>query len=453
MSDSISTARHTAITNDEPEVWELIFRLLSKDTHIFERNGQWVFYGKHSGYLEVISSSQAEFLTKYLKGTNAIAPDEQIDKAVSAREFILSLVKKINSKKLVHQEISSPRSVQIIVSDACNMQCSYCYGEYYDARNHNKLMSVSTALKAVDFAASIDAQHIGFFGGEPLINFTAIKAAIEYANTCGHKFQYGITTNGTLVTPVIADYFRAHNVQVSVSLDGGPQSHDLTRRYKNGKGTYSDVLDGISILRDHECLDMVEMTYSNKHSTNLKAMLKELSLHCSSISCTCVEGRGKACFNDEIVRGDRLRKYYNDMFDFVLDEKVKGRDVNVGGINELISGVLSPYTFARKYLCSTILDRVTVAHDGTVYPCPETMTTPFSILNILNDFTVSEFATKRLNVLEKLTMSNLSNHWFSNLTDICVARVSHDPASAHTIEDSEYIGAALEDVLYKVATL
>ncbi len=452
MNDNPST-NYIRDTDDNLDVWQLILRLLSKDTHLFERNDKWVFYGKHSGHLALFSSSEASFLSKFIKNGGAVATTELLDNGLSARDFILSLVSKINSKKIIQQEITPPKSVQIIVSDTCNMQCTYCYGEYYNARNHNKLMPIPTALKAVDFAAAIGAEHIGFFGGEPLINFSAISATIEYANACGHKFQYGITTNGTLVTPEIAEYFKANKVQVSVSLDGGDQSHNLTRRYKNGKDTYSDVIDGIDTLRANECLDMVEMTYSNKHSTDLKSMLKQLSTHCASISCTCVEGRGQSCFSDEIIRGERLRKYYNDMFDFVLEEKVQGRDINVGGINELISGLLSPYSFTRKYLCSTILDRVSIAHDGTVYPCPETMSSAFSILNILDQYSASEFESKRESVIEKLTMSNLRSHWFSNLTDICVARVSNNSDTDRTIEDSEFIGAALEDVLYKVATL
>ncbi len=436
-----------------PEVWELVRQLLKKDIHLFERNKEWVIYGTTSGYLKKISKEEADILRDFTNPKESDHHNNITRPEGIARQFLLQTVDEIKSRKIFRQSINPPKSVQLILSDGCNMKCSYCYGLYYDGNYHNKLMPIVTAIRAVDFAVDIGASNIGFFGGEPLLNFKAIKKIIEHSQTQGYELQFGMTTNGTLVTDDIASFLKDNGVLVSVSIDGPPIVHNLTRSYKNGKASYRDVLRGVEILKRHGCLDLLEMTYSNKHPAELKPILKFLSSLSPSISCTCVEGKPDACFSEEIIQGDRLRKYYNDMFDFVMETKSEGTDITVGGMNELITGVLSETTIIREHICGAIMDRVSIGIDGAIYPCPETMKSHLEIANVLDDWSLEYFNEKRKHVLGKLKKGNLKEHWFSNLTDICVARISVDTDGNKIIEDSQAIGMALEDMLYKIASL
>jgi uncharacterized protein len=439
---------HVVEHHETPEIWELVRHLIKKDAHLFERNNEWTIYGKTSGYLKKISKIEADILSDF------VSPHYFSNKIPDgfAKQFLLEIVSGIKSRKIFRQSINPPKSVQLILSDACNMKCSYCYGSYYDTNYYNKLMPREIAIRAIDFAVNTGVNNIGFFGGEPLLNFNTIKEVIKHSKSQGYNLQFGMTTNGTLITEEIARFLKDNNVLVSVSIDGPPLIHNITRKYKNGKASYRNVFRGIEILKRHDCLDMLEMTYSNKHPVDLKPILRFLSSHNPSISCTCVEGKLDAYFSEEIIKGERLRRYYNDMFDFVVETKSGGIDIIVGGMNELITEALSDTTIIREHICGTILNRVSIGVDGTIYPCPETMTKSFAIANVLDGCSLERFNDRREHVLGKLTKGNLKEYWFGNLTDICIARISIDADGKKSIEDSQAIGMALEDILYKIAS-
>ena len=93
-------------------------------------------------------------------------------------------------------EILCNRFVQDLVLEVtqdCNFQCRYClYANPTKVeRDHSKRnMSWKTAKACIDYLYdhSKDAQtiRIGFYGGEPFLNFDLIKLAVAYAN---EKFQ------------------------------------------------------------------------------------------------------------------------------------------------------------------------------------------------------------------------------------------------------------------------
>lgn len=73
-------------------------------------------------------------------------------------------------------------------------------------------MSLSIAKKAIDFFQehSTDQNNvtIGFYGGEPFLEFELIKECVAYAEDKleGKKIEYSVTTNATLLTDEIIDY-------------------------------------------------------------------------------------------------------------------------------------------------------------------------------------------------------------------------------------------------------
>ena len=72
------------------------------------------------------------------------------------------------------------------VSQGCNLRCEYCIysGEYNNRTHQNKMMSWDTAKGTIDFiverSADCKTLYFGFYGGEPLCNFSLIKRCIEY---------------------------------------------------------------------------------------------------------------------------------------------------------------------------------------------------------------------------------------------------------------------------------
>ncbi len=93
------------------------------------------------------------------------------------------------------------------------------------------------------------------FGGEPLLRFPLLRAAVHEARAMaegrGKEISFSLTTNGTLMTGEIAGFLKENGVSVCVSIDGPREVHDVNRPYASGRGSYDDVKRGIAHLMEH----------------------------------------------------------------------------------------------------------------------------------------------------------------------------------------------------------
>jgi uncharacterized protein len=159
----------------------------------------------------------------------------------------------------------------LCVTEDCNFRCKYCvYSEHYKYdRNHsNRYMDFTTATKALDYYFSLleeGKRHnplrkpsIGFYGGEPLLNFKLIKRCVEFVQ---EKYGdqgtvYNITTNGSLLQKERASWLMDNRFIISVSLDGPEEEHNRLRVYRNGKGTFRDIMDNLSFIMQSDYKDI-----------------------------------------------------------------------------------------------------------------------------------------------------------------------------------------------------
>jgi uncharacterized protein len=151
------------------------------------------------------------------------------------------------------------------VTENCNLRCRYCYySDYYpQSRNPSqKKMDFSTAKAAMDQFASLLMEgarfnpqretSIGFYGGEPLLNYKLIRECISYFEKTYPDInpQYSMTTNGTLLDTDKCDFLMAHEFSVAVSIDGPEEEHNRNRVYQDGSGTFNDVMKNIRPMVD-----------------------------------------------------------------------------------------------------------------------------------------------------------------------------------------------------------
>lgn len=156
--------------------------------------------------------------------------------------------------------ISSPQIV-FEVTDKCNLKCKYCgYGELYcnyDDRE-TKDLDFNNAKIFIDYYISEcklsnfyrDTISVGFYGGEPLMNFKLIKYIIEYIELnfpAGCKFRYNITTNGILLNTYI-DYLVEKKVNLFISLDGDEYASSY-RVDKSNYPVFNKVIENIETIK------------------------------------------------------------------------------------------------------------------------------------------------------------------------------------------------------------
>ena len=143
---------------------------------------------------------------------------------------------------------TTPQSISLNVSSACNLGCSYCYaggGRFGGAQRST--MSWQTARAAVDRLATLSDPSapitIGFMGGEPFLNRDLIHRVVEYARRLGiarrQPVRFSVTTNGTLLEERDIAMLRENAFAVTVSIDGGQALNDAQRPLKSGGSSYS----------------------------------------------------------------------------------------------------------------------------------------------------------------------------------------------------------------------
>ncbi|OQD44824.1 hypothetical protein BIY37_11375 [Candidatus Brocadia sapporoensis] len=144
------------------------------------------------------------------------------------------------------------------------MRCQYCYIDKKDTE-----MSLSIAKKIVDFifknTPSKEKIDIGFFGGEPLLEFELIKKiteTIENHPSFNKKLvELTVVTNGTIFSDEIADFLNEHHIGFCLSCDGPPFVQDTFRCLQDGKGSSSIVTNTIRRAKETLLSVLVNAVY------------------------------------------------------------------------------------------------------------------------------------------------------------------------------------------------
>lgn len=152
---------------------------------------------------------------------------------------------------------TSIRSLTINVAQICNLACTYCAAGG-DGTYGSKIKKPELDRTRAQLATLLSHVPVGgkfsltFLGGEPLLHPDIIKTLARDASlqVAGRDIDlsFNVVTNGTLVTPDIAELLAQLKMHVTVSMDGAPEDNDKARVTKSGKGSSAMVLKGLEEL-------------------------------------------------------------------------------------------------------------------------------------------------------------------------------------------------------------
>lgn len=118
---------------------------------------------------------------------------------------------------------SKIRTLMLMVTSSCNLNCVYCY----ESHKTSHKMDFDTAKRAildVFDETGFDGVSIQFMGGEPLLAFPLIKDVSEWLWSKNIKYPYSLfaATNGTLLNEDMKVWFTAnkHRISLGLSFDG-----------------------------------------------------------------------------------------------------------------------------------------------------------------------------------------------------------------------------------------
>ena len=264
------------------------------------------------------------------------------------------------SKKAKPHNLSIPLKTLILhLTDACNLNCRYCYHTEGDLKQgKKKVMGFDVACRAVDFlldhAGQLEEVVLVFFGGEPLLNFKVMPAVVDYASRKasekGKKINFAITTNGTLLTEEIIAFFQDQRIGVTVSIDGFASVHDRYRRFADGTPTYDMLLPKIKRL----------LSCSDKRPAVARVTLVEDPLKVPQIL-------------DHLLGLGFVEVGFAPVTTGHPDYQLSNHDMDIllGEFQDLAQKFLSAAKERRFYGFSNIIDMLVSLHQGDVmnYPC------------------------------------------------------------------------------------
>ncbi|MEN6462098.1 MAG: nif11-like peptide radical SAM maturase [Syntrophomonas sp.] len=226
-----------------------------KPYHLFKHQGGWYAINIEEMCTRSIDEKIAGALTAITADPDA--PLEPLMKEQLDKLGLLSIKEEQNpkAKQEKYKEPIPVVNMNLLLTQSCNLKCVYCYGDggKYGAGG---MMEENTAFQAVDWmleqSGKIKKLYIGFFGGEPFLNFPLMKAVVEYAKKrvqkMGKQVVFHTTTNATLLDDEKIAFMKEHQIQVMISFDGPREIQDAQRPYVNGAGTFDSTVPKIRKL-------------------------------------------------------------------------------------------------------------------------------------------------------------------------------------------------------------
>ena len=288
-----------------------------------------------------------------------------------------------------HEKINT---VYLMVTRKCNMNCDFCAISANDKLRPEKEFKLEDIQnKVIPFFQKNKPHKMILTGGEPLIKDQIVEIAKALRNglTCPITLQSNglaitkelteqlkgyideidfstIITNGTLLTAEIVSQLINYNCQqIQITLDGMPDTHNARRKYKDGKGSFEQIISALELL-NNKCADIHTVIRINVDKNNLD----EVS---TLLEYLGINGKGLTNCNVDfgIVRGSTqaCSAYSGNC----LSESIVGEVLSkLWSKAEMEGFTLYTKPFHRWIYCGLYADsQFTVTPNGELYKCWE----------------------------------------------------------------------------------
>ena len=360
----------------------------------------------------------------------------------------------INIKNIEMQEIlnllnTRLKSLLIQVTRDCNLRCSYCFysGKYKNIRTHeNSYMEKELCFKIVDYFMQRTIHspeiNIGFYGGEPLLNFELIKDTVEYVekNYPSSNIKYSVTTNGTLLTSTITDYLIKKQFLITISIDGPKIIHDSNRIFVNGSGSYDIIYKNIKYIYDNnydffisnirynavitQYRNIVEKYFKNDPMIKkIKGKLSPLNnYHANSIT----QKQSNNEFNIENSSNTSSKKI-RTFINYLKNNNTQSEDIN--RIRQLMGKLSASYEYPKTEtisagVCIPGISRLFCNINGDFYMCEklDDNSLELKIGDVYKGWN-KENIDNLANISNQSEVKGCKNCWAIHLCNMCAAKI------------------------------
>jgi uncharacterized protein len=138
----------------------------------------------------------------------------------------------------------------------CNLRCTYCFKSEKEKLHMQERTAYDAVLWLLYASARKEKLSMALMGGEPLTNYSLIKKWIPFvkrrAKQHGTDIRVTMTTNCTLVTDEVVDFWKQWGLSFHTSIDGIPEVQNVNRPTVAGGPSSHLVENGVAkILKEY----------------------------------------------------------------------------------------------------------------------------------------------------------------------------------------------------------
>ena len=258
-----------------------------------------------------------------------------------------------------------PTTAVVLLTNRCNLRCTYCYADAGVAAPHDTSADLATAAIDVvhDNASALGAPsfEVCFHGGgEPMRAWRVMRAAADHARAKDLPAQLTMVSNGVWSRSQ-RDWVLATLDGVTISVDGGPATQDAQRPLASGRGSFSHVMTTLRALDDAAHPYGIRMTAT----APFDGFPEDVRYLCEHTGCR--EFQVEPAFNTErgshrqasVAEGDAFVAAFTEAYDIAA---AAGRRLTYSGAR--------PWLRTRQF-CTAPWDALVVNADGTLVTCYE----------------------------------------------------------------------------------
>ena len=244
-------------------------------------------------------------------------------------------------------------SAYLHLTQRCNLHCVGCYSLDCQ-RNHLADLSLDKVKDALDQLSRNGCKLVVLSGGEPFLR-DDLGDIVRYAREETGIGGIQIITNGTMVTQEALKKVKPYVSGIAVSIDGYSEENPT---YIRDKGIFPSVLEAVKLCRDSGIPTSILPTIHTQNYDRMAEYVKlskalNVQISFSLLTCSPMD----RALSRWLPTADQLRTIAMELIEIGMEDAVAVNDMPVGdGID------------ARKS-CEIGCKIVSVAADGTVYPC------------------------------------------------------------------------------------
>ncbi len=333
------------------------------------------------------------------------------------------------------------------LTNKCNLSCKYCYNEGLDVAEGAIPLEIACRSINSGFEACKKAFTIVLHGGEPLLQFQEVKQIVEYAEKrakeLSKKVYFSMQTNATVLTHENIQFIKEHDIGLGVSLDGPELLNDQGRLWNNGKGSFSQILRGINLLKEHGLsvnIITVVTKYNARRLSEIVSYFQDLAFRSVKFSYFFPQGMGTS-FKDLSPSPEDIVYSLKDII-----RKIRMNEISTIEVDDIMSPIdnilmHNKASMCHRSPCGAGKDMLTVFPSGKIYACDCLVHPDFELGNIKDSSFMESRKSEKLIVLDNRTVEQILPCSTCLVKRICggsmTCRAFWNHGTVNTVDSSE----------------